>query len=560
MKIKKLKIKLNKDNEYSDYRYFIPKSNNIKMTDGRDVDEAVQSLKDKIANLKEQANYLINKAPLVKYAEGSSITATECADAPLKKFTIEGDSYQEGRSGKNLLRVTALTTEVDGVVFTVNPDGTVLINGTNTGNTNIAFNLCAPGELLLNANTNYKILGKPIINLENPGVYLQVAYYKEGEKAYATADKEFSTIEENINNEQGAYVYIRFDKGVTVENLIIYPMITLATENNYQYEQYGVSPSLDYPSKIQSIDTPIEINNYNANLFIKENAGKPIGNVSNYISTEYLAVKKGDIITKNNNTTLFFYNKDKQQITSIATWTTGTINIDNVAYIRCNLLEKDKDNFMIVKNQELPKDYVEGEGQKLILEIQQPFRAIGNVKDRFVKKDGVWYEEHNINRKIFDGIINKFNSKHTSIQTETNGFYHLILDNKMLGKPSGSTEYGICNYLKFVSGGASTAVKKDGLWWEGHTNVNYASIPFLKTVEANQWLVGLNDNGTPFYIDYVLAEPLLIPCTSEQVETLESLKTYNNITYLDLIINNELYPNIKVAYKQDLNLLIEEGI
>ena len=548
MKIKKLKIKLNKDNEYSEYRYFIPKSKNITLADGMDIDTAVDSLKARIAQLKEQASYLISKAPLVKYAEGSSITATQCADAPLKKFTIEGDSYQETRGGKNLLHVTALTTEIDGVTFTINPDGTILINGTNTGNTNIAFELCAPGELLLNANTSYKILGKPAIDLENPGVYLQVTYYKDGARVYATADKEFSTIEENTDNEQGAYVYIRFDKGITVENLMIYPMVISATENNYQYEQYGASPSLDYPSEIQSIEaTEIYVNN--RNLFDKNNALKAIAaKEAEYVSTAYIPVKPGDIITKNNKTYLFIYDNTKTQIVSKTGWTTGTIEEENAAYVRCNVSKTELDTFMIVKNQELPTQYIKGQSQIKTLQTQQPLRAIGDVKDEFIKIDNKFFERHYINRYIFTGKENWTDSSDNDdiIIFKLNSFGNESGLNYCNALPSNLVGY----YEKI-----DTRTKDAVYIGVKRTRLNNATVSEFKT-----WLSKLYELNTPIYIDYICKKPVDIECTQEQIEILEKIKTYKGTTYIDLNVIDILRPNMKVAYKQDLNLLIEEGI
>lgn len=170
--------------------------------------------------------------------------------------------------------------------------------------------------------------------------------------------------------------------------------------------------------------------------------------------------------------------------------------------------------------------------QSYIMPIQQPMRSIGDIRDTFIKKENKWYERHYIARRIFNGIANKFNSKHSSIYTDTRGLYQLNLPGKILGT-NGSVAYGKSNYLKYKNGNAMDAIYQDCLWWENTSNYNYASIPFLSLTEANEWLVKLNDNGNPFYIDYVLAEPLDIECTEEQSNILDELsnaRTYKNVT------------------------------
>ena len=531
MKIKKLKIKLNKDNEYSEYRYFIPKSKNITLADGTDIDTAVDSLKARIAQLKEQASYLISKAPLVKYAEGSSVTAIECADAPLKRFTIEGDSYQESREGYNLLDLNVEQNEQ----IVLNDDGTVTING--QGGMYLRFN-----EITLKNGVTYKQKYELVSgNIEGlPNIFMG---FDGSTWLSQTVFRTFTPNEDKVKSSMWIHENAFF------ENAII--KIWACENEEKPYEQYGVSPSLDYPSEVQSIDTPIEIKNYNTNLFIKDNAEKPIGNVSGYISTEYLVIKRGDVVKKNNNTTLFFYDKHKQQITSIAGWTTGIVDIDDVVYMRCNLLEKDKDSFMIVKNQELPKKYIEGEGQKLILEIQQPFRAIGDVKDRFVKIDDIWYEEHKI---LKFSLGSKAWTKSSTYGDDT--WFCGYLSNSLRDMKYPNNANIMCNkFFKF--GKYSSILDKECInnGEQFHIRILANRLPENSAAGLVSYL---KDN--PVYTYYELKTPTLIPCTSEQVEVLESLKTYINTTHIETYINDILYSNMKIAYKQDLNLLIEEGI
>ena len=80
-------------------------------------------------------------------------------------------------------------------------------------------------------------------------------------------------------------------------------------------------------------------------------------------------------------------------------------------------------------------------------------------------------------------------------------------------------------------------------------------MPFLSLTEANEWLVKLNDNGNPFYRDYVLAEPLDIECTEEQSRILDELnnaRTYKNVTN----ITTDSIAILDLDYAKDLETLL----
>lgn len=244
MKIKKLKIKLNKDNEYSDYRYFIPKSNNIKMTDGRDVDEAVQSLKDKIANLKEQANYLINKAPLVKYAEGSNIAAAGCANEPLRKFTLEGDSYQKIRQESyNLIDVI----ELGGINY-------------NTGelDTNMSAIRC---KNYIPIDTNLKYCFSR--NLAKTTLAIGLRYYDENYEylgAGQLAENAEFIILNLANTSKDAAKYFKF----TAATIILDgDYMFTQSDTLLPYKPYGLAPTLEHAAIVNSVGD-------NINLFNKD--------------------------------------------------------------------------------------------------------------------------------------------------------------------------------------------------------------------------------------------------------------------------------------------------
>ena len=76
-KIKKFKIKQNSNNEYSNYHYFIPKSEHIKFADARTLDTEIGDLRNQINELEEKTQYLIDKAPLIGFGTGENITLNQ---------------------------------------------------------------------------------------------------------------------------------------------------------------------------------------------------------------------------------------------------------------------------------------------------------------------------------------------------------------------------------------------------------------------------------------------------------------------------------------------------
>ena len=154
-----------------------------------------------------------------------------------------------------------------------------------------------------------------------------------------------------------------------------------------------------------------------------------------------------------------------------------------------------------------------------------------------------------IQHRVFDGVNNNFIVKHGTIHTDTNGFYGLSLPGKILGR-NGDIKYGICNYLKYIKiAFADQAVKSTGLWWEGSSLYNYASLPFASLTDANQWLVNLNNAKKPMTIDYVLKTPIVTSLSEDNISALKALSTYKPIS--NVFTNNEILGYLKLDYVSD---------
>lgn len=162
---------------------------------------------------------------------------------------IGGNHEQETREGYNLLDLTSLigkTETKNGVTYKINEDCSITVNGTPTDY--ISFNLL---DMSLKAGT-YKFVDE-LDNINN--VFLQTI----GDFQHTSQNNTFSLAEDG---KATVYLVILVD-APTLNNATLYPMIYEGTEDK-PYEQYGASPSPDYPSEIKTVGS-------NVNLFNKDN-------------------------------------------------------------------------------------------------------------------------------------------------------------------------------------------------------------------------------------------------------------------------------------------------
>jgi len=173
---------------------------------------------------------------------------------PMKKYTgddekkgqyyVDGVSTQETRSGKNLLPISATTTTTNGVKFTVNSDGSVHISGTSTART--LFNINVTKPITLKNNTSYTLSKKG--DSQYVEVYLRKASISEliASMAGTNTHKKFTN-----SYIEPIFAYIAIPTNTTLD-ITIYLQLEEGTTPT-EWEQYGISPSPDYPSEIINI-------------------------------------------------------------------------------------------------------------------------------------------------------------------------------------------------------------------------------------------------------------------------------------------------------------------
>lgn len=306
---------------------------------------------------------------------------------------------------------------------------------------------------------------------------------------------------------------------------------------------------------------------------------------TNFVSSKQIKVEKGKtyiggLFDKNKNYVgktvyvLFDKNKNFIRYSDEETITIG----DNEEYVSIRTYSAQasyitSNNYLLqleVGNK--TSSYEEHQEQSYIVPMQQPFRAIGDIRDTFILKNNKWYERHKIARKIFDGTeifnisSNKNNiSYYNNIYTDSNFKFNDININ-YISPTSGGQDKMVANiksnYFCAISPFNLFTERKIGICInlndESKVEIRLAfglqssinTTTLLKTYLTEQY-----NAGTPVYVDYVLKVPVDIECTEEQSQILEELnnaRTYKNVTN----ITTDSKAILSLDYVKDLETLL----
>ena len=145
------------------------------------------------------------------------------ASAEIQALTnqVEGNWFN---GGKNLLQNIATTQEKNGVTFTVNSDGTVTANGTSTGTIDIKV-----AEGIFENGKSYILSGCPSGGSTNT----YMIYNGNASQIVDVGSGNEFTFSSQLN-----YVFIGIRSGVTLNNLVFKPMLTLADVPDSDYAHY----------------------------------------------------------------------------------------------------------------------------------------------------------------------------------------------------------------------------------------------------------------------------------------------------------------------------------
>lgn len=221
-----------------------------------------------------------NNLPVTSMASGTELKVNNYKQ--LIKFTKEGKSTQETRSGKNLLRFNSSTQTINGLKITITNDGIITLNGTTTDVVSIklstsTYNLKA-GSYYLARNETGSV----------SGTFDNILYGKNGTTVHICSLTSEGRIVTTTTDYQEYYLWLYINSiGTTFTNYTMKPQLETGTVKT-DWEQYGVSPSPDYPQKIENLSGVENLLNI------------PDGT---YESNGITAIAKGGVVTLNGTAT-----------------------------------------------------------------------------------------------------------------------------------------------------------------------------------------------------------------------------------------------------------------
>lgn len=214
-------------------------------------DEDIKANKESIKEIQAENERLredIKSIATIGEASGENIHIEDSSNARCE-IEIGGNQKQETREGYNLLDLSNFSTQTkNNVTATKNEDGSIKLVGTNSGDT---FNInlsTINGEI-----GDYIASG--VMGGSKETYFLGIV--KPGVKTFAEVTNESSNFSLTEETTIAANIYII--KGATI-NTTIYPMLIKGTKNK-PYEQYGASPSIDFPSELKAVGDDINILN-----------------------------------------------------------------------------------------------------------------------------------------------------------------------------------------------------------------------------------------------------------------------------------------------------------
>lgn len=173
-------------------------------------------------------------------------------------YRLEGSTYQETTTGKNLFTPDLLTQQTTfyGLTITPNSDGTITINGTSTNTSAVWLNL---------SNYNY--------NINNVGFWVSSTLASQTANGYTLSARITNgTLNRLSYNNNNKYTAIQINPSSTFNNAILYVQMEQGTSaTNWEaYTGKIASPNPSFPQEVQTISGRQQISIMGKNLFDKD--------------------------------------------------------------------------------------------------------------------------------------------------------------------------------------------------------------------------------------------------------------------------------------------------
>ena len=461
---------------------------------------------------------------------------------------IDGAYSQVTTNGKNLLNITSTGGTNNGITYTINDDKSVTLNGATTDTVS---------QLILNImtipNGTYCLNGTKTAN-----VYMRIWSETQQKEIY----KSVNSGSFEITNNDVCQIQIYIHRGVTCNNVIIYPQLELgSTATSYEPFTGGIaSPNPEYPQEPKFVGDYNEgTQKYNIdfmtsgkNLFDFNKLQDGIftdksGNINSNASYKsfYQYVPKGIYTIKGFDKSVLAVRAIVNGVYSATVQ--NTFVVDKPSYLGISFrlnpsATLNKNDKIQISLEEFANEYYEPIGIKTTtVQLNQPLRELPNgVKDTI--ENGV------VTRRVGEITFDGSSDESWILLDSKNGYTRFTLSTNSISSAS-----LLCNKLKVVNGVPGTYTQEciieyiDKVMRVVVSNDNASSVEQLRT-----WL-----QSNPITVWYQLAMP-----TTEQI-TLPTLPSW--YPYTNAWVGTELQPSfvewhIKIAgvNQNDLTVIKED--
>lgn len=481
------------------------------------VEQAIQKLQTEQTAQNKKIEQLDDNQIHITTEKSSNINVKDSSDLNAK-IDVFGISEQKTRSGINLTNYEDWTEIGGNEQITEKDDDKVVCTITSS-----SYGVCDI-ERTLKPNTNYTACADFEFNGTFGNQYGLRVNVNGSIASLKTDGLVNFTTDETGKARMQCYVgfpYTGANATLTVSNIRLYEG-TYTRENIPDYEQYGASPSPEFPSEIENVTGNIDITVCNKNLFnietamqnyILNDAGIEIASQGAFVS-DYILVKKDVNYFSNTRgyTNAGFYDLDKNFIKRDTVAQNATTTFDEDYYIKLNGKMENISAFQFERN-DTETEFEVHEEEVIIFPLSQNQKMF---EGSYLANDGIHHKRKQIeldgteawqviNENVFYLTFNDIKISSSALMTHfkyTSKILTNLLDNEF------TTRAGTGN---------SVWIKKEGMTLE----------------EFKTYLAQQKQAGTPVIVEYELETEEIEAYTEEQQEAynqLQNAKTYKTVT------------------------------
>ena len=219
---------------------------------------------------------------------GESIYIDDALEYKVFGAKIDGNAKQTTTTGKQMLQMCPEVHETNGITFTKNEDGSIIINGTATNTVFCNINGSYTDTELnrrfqLKKDSYYTLYLKNQVN----GLYMGVRTSSVSGAILNTQNQELKAQQYTGEDDDTGLAFLNVATGTTLKNLVVYPMIAEGQFSELEWEEYTggeASPNPDYPQDIEVINGNVKIINCGKNLITKQGLSTPLNENDYYDS------------------------------------------------------------------------------------------------------------------------------------------------------------------------------------------------------------------------------------------------------------------------------------